>query len=49
MRTISLEEEVAYLAAASEPLKDIAWIILDTGMRLTKFFESKSRMWSSLH
>ena len=36
MRTISLEEEVAYLAAASEPLKDIARIILDTGMRPKK-------------
>jgi integrase len=38
IRTISLEEEVAYLAAASQPLKDIARIILDTGMRPDEVF-----------
>jgi integrase len=38
LRTISLEEEVAYLAEASQPLKDIARIILDTGMRPDEVF-----------
>ena len=37
-RIISLQEEVAYLAAASQPLKDIARIILDTGMRPEEVF-----------
>jgi len=38
LRTISLEEEVAYLAEASQPVKDIARIILDTGMRPDEVF-----------
>jgi integrase len=38
IRTISLEEEIAYFAAASQPLKDIARIILDTGMRPDEVF-----------
>jgi integrase len=38
IRTISLEEEIAYFAAASQPLKDIARIILDTGMRPEEVF-----------
>jgi integrase len=38
LRTISLEEEIAYLAKASQPLKDIARIILDTGMRPDEVF-----------
>jgi integrase len=33
MRVISLEEEAAYLAAASQPLRDMATLILETGMR----------------
>jgi integrase len=37
-RIISLEEERAYMAAASQPLKDIARIILDTGMRPEEVF-----------
>jgi integrase len=38
IRTISLEEEIAYFAAASQPLKDVARIILDTGMRPDEVF-----------
>ena len=38
MRIVSLEEEIAYLAAASKPLKHIARIILDTGMRPEEVF-----------
>jgi integrase len=38
LRTISLEEEIAYLAEASQPLKDIARVILDTGMRPDEVF-----------
>jgi len=41
LRTISLEEEIAYLAAASQPLKDIARIILDTGMRPDEVFRTE--------
>jgi integrase len=37
-RIISLEEERAYIAAASQPLKDIARIMLDTGMRPEEVF-----------
>ena len=37
-RAISLEDEVAYLAKANQPLKDIARIILDTGMRPDEVF-----------
>jgi integrase len=37
-RIISLEEEMAYLAAASQPLKDIARVMLDTGMRPEEVF-----------
>jgi integrase len=37
-RIISLEEEVAYLAETSLPLKDIARIILDSGMRPEEAF-----------
>jgi integrase len=37
-RIISLEEERAYLAAASQPLRDIARIMLDTGMRPEEVF-----------
>ena len=37
-RIISLEEEHGYMAAASQPLSDIARIILDTGMRPEEVF-----------
>jgi integrase len=37
-RVISTEEERAYLAATSQPLRDIARIILDTGMRPEEVF-----------
>jgi integrase len=42
-RIISLEEEIAYLAAASQPLKDIARIMLDTGMRPEEVFRIENR------
>lgn len=38
MRVISFEEELLYLAQASQPLKDIAHIILDTGLRPEETF-----------
>ena len=38
MRVVSFEEELAYLAKASQPLKDIAQIILDTGLRPEEVF-----------
>ena len=41
MRIVSLEEEIAYLAAASKPLKDVARIILDTGMRPEEVFRTE--------
>jgi len=37
-RIISLEEEGGYMASASQPLKDIARIMLDTGMRPEEVF-----------
>jgi integrase len=38
MRVVSFEEELAYFAKASQPLKDIAQIILDTGLRPEEVF-----------
>ncbi len=38
MRVVSFEEELLYLAKASQPLKDIAQIILDTGLRPEEAF-----------
>ena len=38
MRVVSFEEELAYLAKTSQPLKDIAQIILDTGLRPEEVF-----------
>jgi integrase len=35
---VSFEEEIAYFAKASQPLKDIAQIILDTGLRPEEVF-----------
>jgi integrase len=37
-RIISLEEEIVYLAEAAQPLKDIARIMLETGMRPEEVF-----------
>jgi integrase len=38
MRVITFEEEITYLAKASQPLKDIATVILDTGLRPEECF-----------
>jgi integrase len=38
MRVLSFPEELAYFAKASQPLKDIAQIILDTGLRPEEVF-----------
>jgi integrase len=38
MRVVSFEEELSYLAKASQPLKDIAQVILDTGLRPEEVF-----------
>jgi integrase len=38
MRVVGFEEEIAYLAKASQPLKDIAQVILDTGLRPEEVF-----------
>jgi integrase len=38
MRVVSFEEEILYLAKASQPLKGIAQIILDTGLRPEEVF-----------
>ncbi len=38
MRVLSPEEEFAYLTAASQPLRDVATIILETGMRPGEVF-----------
>jgi integrase len=38
MRVVDFAEEIAYLAKASQPLKDIAEVILDTGLRPEEVF-----------
>jgi integrase len=38
MRVVSFDEEISYLSRASQPLKDIAQIILDTGLRPEEVF-----------
>ncbi len=38
MRVVGFEEEIAYLAQANQPLRDIAQIILDTGLRPEEVF-----------
>jgi integrase len=38
IRVISLEEQIAYFDAASQPLKDISGIILETGKRPDEVF-----------
>lgn len=41
MRVISWEEEAQYLGAASQPLRDVATMILETGMRPGEVFHLK--------
>jgi integrase len=41
LRVVAFEEELAYLAKASQPLKDIAEIILDTGLRSEEVFRMR--------
>lgn len=43
MRVISFEEEATYLRAASQPLKDIASVITDTGLRPDECFRLEVR------
>ena len=38
MRVVSFEEEIKYLAKATQPLNDIAQVILDTGLRPEEVF-----------
>jgi integrase len=38
MRVVSFDEEIAYLSKASQPLKDIAQVIFDTGLRPEEVF-----------
>ncbi|HEV1993834.1 MAG TPA: site-specific integrase [Candidatus Acidoferrum sp.] len=42
MRVISFEEQAAYLFRASQPLRDIASVMLDTGMRPEEVFRLRS-------
>jgi integrase len=42
MRVISFEEQAAYLTETSQPLRDIATIILDTGMRPEEVFRMRA-------
>jgi integrase len=42
MRVITFEEQAAYLSKASKPLRDIARIMLDTGMRPEEVFRIRS-------
>jgi len=42
MRVISYEEQATYLAEASQPLRDIAEIMLDTGMRPEEVFRIRA-------
>jgi integrase len=39
MRVISSEEEISYLCAAAQPLRDVATLILETGMRPGEVFQ----------
>jgi integrase len=41
-RVLSFEEEIAYLSKASQPLKDIAAVILDTGLRPEEVFRIRA-------
>jgi integrase len=42
-RVVTVEEETAYLTAASQPLRDIATVILHTGMRPEEVFRIEVR------
>jgi integrase len=42
MRVVSFDEELSYMAKASQPLKDIAQIILDTGLRPEEVFRIRT-------
>jgi integrase len=42
MRVVRFEEELAYMAKASQPLKDIAQVILDTGLRPEEVFRIRT-------
>jgi len=42
MRVLSWEEESAYLAAVSQPLRDVAALMLETGMRPGEVFRLRS-------
>jgi integrase len=42
MRVITFDEQASYLAEASQPLRDIAEIMLDTGMRPEEVFRIKA-------
>lgn len=42
MRVINFKEQAAYLAETSQPLQDIAKIILDTGMRPEEVFRMRA-------
>jgi integrase len=41
-RVVSFDEEIAYFAAASQPLKDVALVIIDTGMRPEEVFRIRT-------
>ena len=42
MRVISFEEQAAYLTQASQPLRDVSKIVLDTGMRPEEVFRMRT-------
>jgi integrase len=42
MRVVSFEEEINYFSKASQPLKDIAQVILDTGLRPEEVFRIRT-------
>jgi integrase len=42
MRVVTFDEQASYLAEASQPLRDIAEIMLDTGMRPEEVFRIKA-------
>jgi integrase len=43
MRAISRDEELAYLDAASQPLRDVASLMLETGMRPCEVFQLRTK------
>src|ERR1019366_8754469 len=42
-RVVTVDEETAYLRAASQPLRDVATVILHTGMRPEEVFRIEAR------